>query len=259
MSRRTPRGVVAALLALATATLPGCAASLAERARRAAEGGTDPAPLVGELQAAFEALNATKRIFSVTLIEGRRRFAGEGALLYTAEPRRLRADVFGPHDTHVLEVFLVGDSLTVVLPREGETLSGEIGDPRFAALTGERALVSPEILGAMLGAYDVERLVERAEAVSSEREDGRRTLFVREAGAVHGLTLEDGRLVEYRQERDRRLVYRVRFEEFEPVDGRSSPRHVVLRDFVRDRQLVVDVRSERAPEEADLRRLGGGR
>ena len=248
-----------AAIALAALTLTGCATSLAERARRAAETGADPAPLVAALKAAHDEVDATKRIFAVTLIEGRRRFGGEGALVYSAEPRRLRADVFGPHDTPVLHVRLRGDSLTVILPREGETLSGVLGDPRFAELTGERALVSPEILGAMLGVYDVERLQAGADAVFAEVEGGRRTLLVREADLVHALALEEGRLVEYRQERAGRDVYRVRFERFEPVDGRSSPRYVVLRDYARGRQLVLDVRSERAPDPADLDRLSMSR
>ena len=74
---------------------------------------------------------------------------------------------------------------------------------------------------------------------------------------VHALAMEEGRLVEYRQEREGRAVYRVRFEEHEPVGERLSPRHVVLRDYARGRQLVVDVRSERAPDAAELERLEG--
>ncbi|HUP18521.1 MAG TPA: hypothetical protein VM778_01060 [Gemmatimonadota bacterium] len=248
-----------AAIALAALAVTGCATSLAERARRAAEGGADPEPLVAALRQAHAEVDATKRIFGVTLIEGRRRFGGEGAMVYTADPRRLRADVFGPHDTPVLHVRLKDDSLTVVLPREGETLSGVLGDPRFAELTGERALVSPEILGAMLGVYDVERLLTRADAVAAEVEGGRRTLLLREGDAVHALALEDGRLVEYRQERAGRDVYRVRFERFEPVNGRASPRYVVLRDYVRGRQLVLDVRSERTPDPSDLDRLARSR
>lgn len=253
------RRVPAAGAALAALLVVGCAASLAERVQRAGTGGIDPDPVAMELRATWDALEATRRIFAVTLVEGRRRFAGEGALVYTAEPRRLRADVFGPHDTHLLQVRLRGDSLEVDLPREGQTLAGRLGDPRFAELTGERALVSPEILGALLGAYDVDRLMENATTVAAEAENGRRTLLVAEPDAVHALTLEDGRLVEYRQERAGRPVYRVRFEGYVEVDGRQSPHRVVLRDYARSRHLVVDVRSERTPEPADLERLPGRR
>ncbi|MBA3584632.1 MAG: hypothetical protein H0W36_08935, partial [Gemmatimonadetes bacterium] len=44
----------------------------------------------------FAEIEATKRVFDVTLIEGRRRFSGEGAIEYHADPRRVRADVYGP-------------------------------------------------------------------------------------------------------------------------------------------------------------------
>lgn len=225
-----------------------CGASLAERARRAAEAGTDPEPIVESLRATFESIDETKRIFSVSLVEGGRRFSGEGALTYRARPRTLSADVFGPHDAHVLQVRMVGDSLTVVLPQEGEVLTGEIGDPRFAELTGERALVSPEILGAILGAYDIDRLLEGSDRVSASVDGGRRTLYVTAGGTIHALTLEGprGSLVEYLQARGDRLVYRVRFGDFQTVDGRLSPWRVVLRDFVGERDVVVEVRVERS-------------
>lgn len=199
------------------------------------------------LAEAYARIESTKRIFDVTLIEGRRRFSGEGAVEYSADPRRLRADVFGPHATPIVHVRLEGDDLTVRLPQEGRVLSGELGDPRFAELTGERALVSPEVLGALVGAYDVLELTEGAEEVAASADGGRRTLYIRRPDAIHALTIEGpaGRLIEYRQARQGRLVYRVRFEEYRPVDGRHSPRHVVLRDFIQDRQLVVDVTLER--------------
>ncbi|MGH7557399.1 MAG: hypothetical protein ACREMD_06420 [Gemmatimonadota bacterium] len=231
-----------ALVALAA----GCVTTLEEAAREAARGGIDPAPLIEALAAQHEAIEATKRIFDVTLLEGRRRFSGAGAVEYRGDPRRLDADVFGPHDTHVLSVRLEGDRLTVRLPREGEVLTGEVGDPRFAELTGERALVSPEILGALVGAYDVRELVQGADATAAATDGNRRTLYVRRGDTLHALTLQapEGHLVEYRQARDGRLVYRVRFDDFQPVGGRDSPRHIVLRDFMKERRLVIDVTRE---------------
>lgn len=231
-----------------------CATTIEQRARRAAEEGIDPAPLVTSLAAEFQAIEATKRIFDVTLIEGRRRFRGEGVVQYRALPRRLRADIFGPHSTPVLHLTLVDDHLTVVLPREGETLSGQLGDPRFDQLTGEVTLVSREMLGAILGAYDLEPLLDEARIVAAAQEDGRRTLYLVN-GAAHAFTVEDRdgdpRLVEYRQGRDGRLVYRVRFEEYAPIDGRQSPRHIVARDYVKERTIVVDVTREHGDVPSD--------
>lgn len=241
-----------ALVVLAAGTV-ACATTLREEARRATESELPTASLIEALRSSHQAIGTTKRIFGVTLVEGRRRFGGEGALVYQAEPRRLRADVFGAHDTPVLHVRLRDDRLTVRLPRDGETLTGELGDPRFARLTGERALVSAEMLGALLGAYDVDRLLADAERVVAAAEEGRRTLYILEDATIHALTLGSReRLVEYRQARDGRLLYRVRFEEFHEVDGRASPWHVVLRDFARDRFVVVDVRSERSATEDDF-------
>lgn len=249
-----PRGAAAAaLVATTTLLLAGCAVTLREEARRAAGEGGPTTPVVEALRTAHDAIDATKRIFEVTLVEGGRRFAGEGALVYEADPRRLVADVFGPHDAHVLHVELVGDRLTVRLPQEGEVMRGELGDPEFARLTGERALVRPEILGALLGAYDIDRLLEGADRVAARGEGERRTLYVVDGEVVHALTIapppEDGGgpvLVGYRQERDGTPVYRVQFDEFHRVDGRWSPWRVVLRDFAGDRWIVAEVRSERA-------------
>jgi hypothetical protein len=56
--------------------------------------------------------------------------------------------------------------------------------------------------------------------------------------------MRDGHLVEYRQGRDGELSYRAEFERFEQVDGRESSRRVVVRDFARDRWLVLDVTRE---------------
>jgi hypothetical protein len=232
------------MAALAALVAWGCLASLSSEAGRAMEAGLDPAPVVAELAGIHDAIDRTKRIFDVTLVEGGRRFRGEGALSYRARPRAARGDVFGPQSTPVLRFALFGDSLTVVLPREGEVLEGRLGDPRFAALAGENALVTPEVLGALLGAYDVGAWAERADRIAAATDNGRRTLYIWEDGALHALTVRAGRLMEYRQGRGGDLAYRVEFEEFERVDGRESPRRVVVRDFLRDRWLVLEVTRE---------------
>jgi len=248
----------------AVALCAACAASLERRAREAAAEGVNPDPIVEALASEFDRIEVTKRIFGVTLVEGRRRFHGDGVVQYRAEPRRLRADIFGPHDTPVLRLTLVEDDLTLVLPREGEVVTGKLGDPRFADLAGERALASPEILGAILGAYDVRPLAEGATLVAAAGNGGERVLYVVGETAVHAFTVRDVaaggmRLVEYRQGREGRLVVRVRFEDFEQVDGRWSPRHVVLRDYVKERSLVVDVTREHedVPEDPTAGPLGG--
>ena len=241
---------------LAASAAVGCVASLANEAARALEAGGDPAPLVAELSEIHDAIERTKRIFDVTLVEGDRRFHGEGALSYRARPLAERGDVFGPQSTPVLRFTLFEDSLTVVLPREGEVLRGQIGDPRFAELTGERALVTPEVLGALLGAYDVRRLVGGADRVASAIHDDRRTLYIWDGGSLHALTVRGGHLLEYRQASGGELGYRVEFEEFAPVNGRESPRRVVVRDFARDRWLVLEVsREHEEVEDAALQPL----
>lgn len=234
--------------------LAGCATTLEKEARQAAADGVDPDPLVATLSQRYSAIDATKRIFDVALIEGHRRFSGEGAVEYRAEPRHLKADVYGPHATPIVHVRLVGDDLTVTLPQEGKVLTGEVGDPQFAALTGERALVSPEILGALLGAYDIRPLLDGADWVAAAAEGDRRTLYISRPDALHALTIRgtEDRLVEYRQARDGRLLIRVRFDDFRPVDKRESPRRVVLRDYGRERQLVIDVTRERTDLSDDL-------
>jgi hypothetical protein len=219
-------------------------ASLTSEAGRAVETGRDPGPLIAELAALHDAIEQTKRIFETTLIEGGRRFRGAGALSYRAQPRAVRGDVFGPQSTPVLRFALFGDTLTVVLPREGEVLRGRLGDPRFAELTGERALVTPEFIGALLGVYDVGRWVDRADRVAAGTDDGGRTLYIWADGALHALTLRGGRLVEYRQAHDGELAYRVVFEAFERVGVRESPLRVVVRDYAQDRWLVVEVSRE---------------
>jgi hypothetical protein len=243
-----------ALLAVALALATGCATTIEQQAREAAEGGLDPAPLVAALRAQFEEIEATKRIFDVTLIEGRRRFRGEGVVQYRAEPRRLRADIFGPHGAPVLRVMLVGDSLTVFLPQEDDVLVGRLGDPRFAELAGERALASREVLGAVLGAYDLDPLLEGASLVAAQG-GARPTLYVVSGSQAHAFTLDGGPdgspLVEYEQGREGRLAYRVRFDDFAAVADRVSPRHVVVRDYVKGRTVVFDVTREHEDVPAD--------
>ena len=129
MSRtRVWRTASAALGALAAG---GCMASLATQADRALDSSFDPGPVVAELAGIHDAIDRTKRIFEVTLVEGGRRFRGEGALSYRATPRAARGDVFGPQSTPVLHFALFGDTLTVVLPREGDVVRARLGDPRF--------------------------------------------------------------------------------------------------------------------------------
>jgi hypothetical protein len=240
---RAGRACVSAALLAASAAL-GCVASLSNEAARALEAGGDPGSVVEELSAIHDAIERTKRIFDVTLVEGNRRFHGEGALSYRARPLAARGDVFGPQSTPVLRFALFEDSLTVVLPQEGEVIRGRLGDPRFAELTGERALVTPEVLGALLGAYDVRRLAGRADRMAAATHDDRRTLYIWDAGMLHALTVRGGHLVEYRQASGGELAYRVEFEEFAAVNGRESPQRVVVRDFARDRWLVLEVSRE---------------
>jgi len=237
-----PRAALVVALAVT-----GCATTLPEEARRAAEVGVSPEPLIERLADQWRDLTSIKRVFDVTLTEGRRRFAGEGVVLYRRDPRRLRLEVFGPHSTEVLRARLTGDSLTVVLPRSGEVLAGRIGDAEFARLAEEEALVSPEVLGSLLGVYDVERLVGGARDVAAARDGGRRTLYVVEDGTVHAFTLADetGLLEEYREARQGHLALRVRFEVYHAVDGRSRPARTVVRDFAHDRRIVIEVTTER--------------
>lgn len=249
----TPRSAIVGA-ALGSVAAGAACTSLPGEARRAAEEGIDPTPVVEALAREHAAIEQTKRIFDIVLIEGRRRFHGEGALQYRVDPLRLRVDVFGPRSTPIVRVTLVGDALTVVLHQEGEVLRGHPGDPQFSRLTGERALASPEVLGALLGAYDTAALVERADRVSASADADERTLYVTADEEIHAFTIRmpEERLVEYRLARRDRLVYRVRFEEFAPVGDRESPRRVVLRDFVEDRTVAVTVTREHEDVPEDL-------
>jgi hypothetical protein len=232
---------------LATVWAAACVTTVEREAHQAIERGEDPQPLIEVLSAIHASIDVTKRIFDVTLIEGRRRFGGEGAVRYRAHPRRLRVDVFGPRSAPVLHVSVSErDDVVVELPQEDEVLTGKLGDPSFEALTGERALVSREILGALLGSYDVGALVAEADLVAARVESERQTLYVLERDIFHSLTLESSgrRLVEYRQERDGRLVYRARFSDFRQVEERTSPWRVVVRDFSNERQFVIEVVKE---------------
>lgn len=253
----TPPRLGRLAIGMLACTLAGaCVASLTTEARRAAESGGDPSPLVRELSRLHDAIGRSKRIFEVTLVEGGRRFHGEGALSYRAVPLAARGDVFGPQSTPVLRFALAGDSLEVELPQEDRRLRGLLGDDRFAELTGETSLVTPEVLGALLGAYDVEPWVGRADRIAAGTDGPRRTLYIWEGGLLHALTIRGGRLVEYRQARGGQLAIRARFEEFESVGGRESPRRVVVRDYARDRWLVLDVtREHEEVTDADLRPL----
>ncbi|MFN2432197.1 MAG: hypothetical protein ABR599_05160 [Gemmatimonadota bacterium] len=223
----------------------GCGATIREEALRA-ERRLAPGEAGRLLGRAWSRLEEGKRIFDIRLSERVRVLNGEGALLYRTRPTQLRLDVFGPHATLVLSLAQDRDSMAVRLPEERRVVSGAVGDPAFAELTEGRGFTGHEVLGALLGAYDVEALLgARADTVGFAA-GGEWVVTLLEPERAHRFTYAraDSALLGYRQERDGRAAYRVRFSDYRDVEGLSRPFRIELQDVEGRRTVRVQVRQE---------------
>jgi hypothetical protein len=245
------RRLESVLLPFAVLALASCAATIREEAGRAEQ--TLPPQLIRRLLGrGWTQLDQGKRIFDIRLSDRRRVLSGEGALSYETRPVRLRLDVFGPHATPVFSLIQVDDSMAVRLYDERRFVSGPVGDPAFARLTEGRTFTGQELLGALLGAYDVPALL----GSGGEAGGGSDTLgydagdewvvFLIEPGRAHrfGYSKADSSLMTYRQDRGDRPAYDVRFSDYRPVEGRPRPFRIQLEDVPERRTIRVNVRTE---------------
>lgn len=240
------------LIALTLAGTVACAAAIREEALRA-ESPLPPGLGARLLERDWGLLEGGKRIFDIRVSDRVRVLNGEGALLFRTRPTRLRLDVFGPHSTLVLSLIQNGDSMALRLPEEGRTIVAPVGDPAFRELTDGREFTGPELLGALLGAYDVEELVRTDADTVGYVDGGEWVVALLEKDRAHrfGYAAGDSALVSYRQDRGGRPVYRVRFSDWRSVEGRSRPFRIELEDVGGRRTVRMGVRSESAEPPAD--------
>jgi hypothetical protein len=236
------------LLALTFASalgIAGCAATIREEAGRAAAG-LPPETAASLLDGAWSRLERGKRIFDIRLADRARVLHGQGAIVYRNDPLRLRLDVFGPHSTEVLALAQEGDSMTVRLPQEDACVSGPVGDPAFGRLADGRTFTGQELLGALLGAYDVSALVRGPADTLAYATGDRWVVALLEPDRAHrfAYAAADSSLLEYRQERGGKSAYRVRFSDYRTVGGKRRPFRVELEDRAERRSIRADVRSE---------------
>nr|MBA2563851.1 hypothetical protein [Gemmatimonadota bacterium] len=225
------------------------------RSEAEAAGSRLPAPTAARLLGrAWDGLEGGKRIFDVRVSERVRVLNGEGAIVYAREPLRLRLDVFGPHSTPLLSLVQRGDSLAVRLHEQRRFVEGTSADPRFAELTEGRAFTGPELVGALLGAYDADRLLQGAADTLAWSAGGEWVVALLERNRAHRFTYAqaDSSLRTYRQERGGRLAYRVRFSDYRAVAGRARPFRVELEDVGGRRTVRVDVRRETLDPDVDV-------
>ena len=256
--RRPPRPLLAAAL---LALLAGCGATIREEARRA-EPRLAPELAARLLDGAWSRLDEGKRIFDLRLTGRTRVLRGEGALVYEREPFRLRLDVFGPHATPVFSLAQAGDSMYVRLHEERRFLAGRVGDPAFAELADGRAFTGPEVLGALLGAYEPGALLAGPADTLAYAAGGEWIVTLLEEDRAHRLAFSaaDSTLASYRQERGGRLAYRVRFSDYRTLEGRRRPLRVEIEDAAGRRTVRADVRRETFTAELPpaAYRLAGG-
>jgi hypothetical protein len=133
-----------------------------------------------------------------------------------------------------------------------------VGDPAFADLAGGRGFTGQEILGGLLGAYDVEALVQGPADTVAWRDGEDLVVALLEEDRAHLFTwgAADSALGEYRQERGGRAAYRVRFSDWRTVEGRRRPFRIDAQDVAGRRTLRATVRRETfVPEDDDAFRL----
>ncbi len=233
------------LLVAAAVAAAGCAASIREQAGHA-EARLSAEQAARLLDAAWGRLERGKRIFDIRLADRTRVLNGQGAIVYEKAPLRLRLDVFGPHSTEVLALAQAGDSMTMRLPQEQAYVAAPVGDPAFGRLVEGRTFTGPELLGALLGAYDAAALLNgRADTVAYAAGD-RWVVTLLEPTRAHRFTYAraDSTLREYLQEREGKTAYRVRFSDYRTVAGVRRPFRVELEDAAQRRAVRANVRTE---------------
>jgi hypothetical protein len=233
------------LAAAAALGASGCSATIREAAGRA-ETRLPSAAAARLLDRGWSRLERGKRIFDIRLADRARVLNGEGALVYEKTPLRLRLDVFGPHSTEVLALGQAGDSMTLRLPQERAYVAGPVGDPAFGRLVEGRIFTGPELLGALLGAYDAAALLGGPADTVAYTAGDRWVVALLEPARAHRFSYarQDSTLREYVQEREGKTAYRVRFSSYRAVEGVPRPFRVELEDATQRRTVRADVRSE---------------
>lgn len=229
----------------ALAVCSGCAATIREEAGRAQA--RLPAASAGRLLArAWSQLDGGKRIFDIRLTDRTRVLNGAGAISYAKDPLRLRLDVFGPHATPVFSLAQAGDSMTIRLYEERRFVAGPVGDPAFAQLAEGRSFTGPELLGALLGAYDPSALIAGPADTLAYAAGDEWVVALLQEGRAHrfAYSAADSTLREYRQEREGSVAYRARFSEYRAAGDRLRPFRVELEDVGERRTLRAGIRSE---------------
>jgi hypothetical protein len=232
------------LLASALASA-SCATTIREGADRA-EAHLTADRAAELLTAAWRPLERGKRVFDIRLTDRARVLQGEGAIVYEKDPLRLRLDVFGPHSTEVLSLAQAGDSMSVRLPQEREYMAGPVGDPAFGRLVEGRTFTGPELLGALLGAYDATALLSGPADTVAYAAGHDWVVVLLEPHRAHRFTYgrADSTLREYLQEREGKTAYRVRFSDYRRVEGLPRPFRVEVEDKALRRVVRADVRQE---------------
>jgi len=140
-----------------------------------------------------------------------------------------------------------GDSIVVVLPKDDKVIRASRSDPLpVTRLAGSEGLTDAEFMGAVTGAFQVDRFRTSGTTSLASSHDGVSRLRLVDGETVYEFVFDEGReavlqFVHYRGGKKRREVTR---EEFQIIDSLPRARKTVYRDYDEDREITVLVGKE---------------
>ncbi len=207
----------------------------------------DPGSVAGKIERAAGRLRTNKQIFRVRLLDKGRTFSGDGALAYRS-PDTLQLSIYGPPFTTLwMQMLSRGDSIVVVLPKDDKVIRASRNDPLpVTRLAGSEGLTDAQFMGAVTGAFWLERFRGPGTVATAAVADGISTLRLSEGDTVYEFRYADslGAVLSFVYYRDGKKRHEVTRGDFHTVNSMSRARKMVYRDYDEDREITVLVGKE---------------
>jgi hypothetical protein len=146
-----------------------------------------------------------------------------------------------------MQVLSRGDSIVVVLPKDDKVIRASRSDPLpVTRLAGSEGLTDAEFMGAVTGAFRIDRFRTESTSLLATSEDGLDRLRMIDGPSVYEFVFDTKleavlHFVHYRKGKKSREVTR---EEFQSKESLPRARKTVYRDYDEDREITVLVGKE---------------
>ena len=236
--------ITAAAAALAAGLICACSVSMKQSMPGVR---VDPEVVAARIERAAQLLQTDKQIFRVRMLDKGRTFSGDGALAYRA-PDTLQLSIYGPPFTTLwMQTLSRGDSIVLVLPKDDKVIRASRSDPLpVTKLAGSEGLTDAEFMGAVTGAFQVQRFQTAGTSALATSEPGIDRLRLIDGESVYEFVYDTGleaviQFVHYYAGKKRREVTR---EDFHTIDSLPRARKTIYRDYDEDREITVQVGKE---------------